>query len=290
MKVTVLAASLGLLAATTVSAFDIYDALCLVNKARGAFGLKYLRYDAKLSNAAFGHSQDQARMNKMTHDGSDGSSPGDRMKAAGFSWTACAENVAYGYPSDAACMVAWMKSQGHKENILNTKYDSFGYGVATSSSGTPYLTQDFATDGQGPSSIACPGGSLSATIGRYTQNSGSSSPAPSPSPSPSPSPAPAPSGDENDNEDNGDHYTTSPAPAPSGDENDNEDNGDNYTTSPAPAPSGNDNSNDGQTQVYRYTTPDGRTIIKKVTRKYKVHTYTRPVPAPAAPAPASEDC
>ncbi|RKP13077.1 CAP domain-containing protein [Piptocephalis cylindrospora] len=180
MKPTLLLASLGLLAATTVSAFDIYDALCLVNKARSALGLKYLKYDPKLSNAAYAHSQDQASMKKMTHDGRDGSSPGERMKAAGFSWTACAENVAYGYPSDAACMVAWMKSAGHRENILNSKYEAFGYGVASSSAGIPCLTQDFGSDGSGASNVACPGGSLSATIGDYTEKS----PAPSPSPAP----------------------------------------------------------------------------------------------------------
>ena len=53
------------------------------------------------------------------------------------------ENIAYGYPTAAAVMKAWMHSTGHRRNILNKRFTKIGLGMARSADGTPYWVQDF---------------------------------------------------------------------------------------------------------------------------------------------------
>lgn len=53
------------------------------------------------------------------------------------------ENIAYGYPTAAAVMKAWMHSTGHRKNILNKRFTKIGIGMARSADGTPYWVQDF---------------------------------------------------------------------------------------------------------------------------------------------------
>jgi len=124
-------------------------------------GLNALGINSILNSAAQEQSDYQARNSIMTHDGDNGSSPGDRITNAGYDWTSCAENVAYGYGDEDTCMEAWMKSAGHRKNILSPKATHFGSAMTKSSDGTPYYTQDFAMNGRdGDKSYPiCPGSS-----------------------------------------------------------------------------------------------------------------------------------
>jgi len=124
----------------------------MVNDERAKGGLPPLGLDTQLNNSAQLHSEDQASRNTMDHTGSNGSSPGDRISAAGFSWNQVAENVAYGYKDMITCMNEWMNSPGHRENIMSPAYEMFGAGVADSG-GTKYWTQDFGTDNQGKRNV-----------------------------------------------------------------------------------------------------------------------------------------
>jgi len=157
MHATTLFATLTLLSAALINAYDPVKMLCLVNKQRTSNGLKPLGMSQQLENASKEHSEDQARMGSMTHDGSDGSSPGDRVERAGYNWRSVAENVAYGYGDEEECMKEWMNSAGHRENILGRDYTHFGSAAAYAGS-TPYYTQDFGGDGQSHSFPECPSG------------------------------------------------------------------------------------------------------------------------------------
>ncbi|MFD8814003.1 CAP domain-containing protein [Streptomyces sp. NPDC059627] len=97
---------------------------------------------APLPKVAQAHSEDMALHQNMSHSGSDGSSPGDRITSAGYTWSAYGENVAYGYASPEQVMAAWMASPGHKANILNCTFKEIGVGLARPND---YWTQDFAT-------------------------------------------------------------------------------------------------------------------------------------------------
>jgi uncharacterized protein YkwD len=116
----------------------------IVNRERAAGGCGRVTANAKLTRASQLHSEDQAAHNTMSHDGSDGSSPWDRSKRAGYD-NAIGENVAAGYRTASAVMDGWMNSPGHRNNIMNCGAKAIGVGVARSSGGTLYWTQMFGS-------------------------------------------------------------------------------------------------------------------------------------------------
>lgn len=120
--------------------------LSLVNNYRQQSGLLPLTLSASLSNSALGHSQDMAINNFFSHAGSNGSSPWDRMRAAGYTYnTWLGENIAAGYGSAQSVFDAWRNSPEHNANILNPNYRAIGIGRyynAASSYGW-YWTTDF---------------------------------------------------------------------------------------------------------------------------------------------------
>ncbi|GII55748.1 hypothetical protein Pth03_41370 [Planotetraspora thailandica] len=115
--------------------------LSLTNAERAKAGCRPLKANAKLRAAAYGHSADMSAQNYFQHDSKDGRTFADRIKAAGYSYSAAAENIAEGYPTAAAVVDGWMNSPGHRANILNCTYTDIGVGYVKA--GGPYWTQDF---------------------------------------------------------------------------------------------------------------------------------------------------
>lgn len=116
--------------------------LQLVNKERAAAGLRSLALNSRLSAAAQAHSDEMARTGLYAHTDPDGSSPGDRIQRAGYGWSMWAENIHHRQGSPEDIMADWMKSPGHRANILNPNLREIGIGV--DADGT-YWTQDFGT-------------------------------------------------------------------------------------------------------------------------------------------------
>ncbi|MBT3153177.1 CAP domain-containing protein [Streptomyces sp. CHD11] len=114
----------------------------LVNAERGKAGCSPVELNATLSEAARKHSEDMAASGTMSHTGSDGSDPGDRITRAGYAWSTYGENVAHGYSTPEQVMQGWMTSPGHKANILNCAFEEIGVGLAQPGA---YWTQDFGT-------------------------------------------------------------------------------------------------------------------------------------------------
>ncbi|MFI8181276.1 CAP domain-containing protein [Actinacidiphila glaucinigra] len=114
--------------------------LDLVNQERAKAGCTALKVNAKLNEAAQDHSKDMASHKNMSHTGSDGSSPADRISSVGYNWSSYGENVAYGYSSASSVMSAWMASPGHKRNILDCSFKEIGIALAQPGN---YWTQDF---------------------------------------------------------------------------------------------------------------------------------------------------
>jgi uncharacterized protein YkwD len=103
-------------------------------------GLAALAFNAQLQAAAQGHSNYQASVQTMTHNGD--STPGARISAAGYGWHAYGENVAAGQGNCASVVAAWMASPGHRANILNGTFVHIGVAMATDANGRPYWTMD----------------------------------------------------------------------------------------------------------------------------------------------------
>lgn len=90
----------------------------LINAYRKEKGLRPLKLNAELSNAAKGHSKDLAKWDRISHYGSDGSNPWDRVKRSGFNARLAAENVGTGQVSIEEVMKGWKESPGHNKNLL----------------------------------------------------------------------------------------------------------------------------------------------------------------------------
>ncbi|MER7463153.1 CAP domain-containing protein [Streptomyces sp. NPDC097981] len=116
------------------------EVVALVNQERAKVGCPALTVNAKLTTAALNHSKDMAAHANMSHTGSDGSDPGQRITRSGYTWMTYGENVAYGYSTPEQVMTGWMNSPGHRENILNCSFKEIGVGLAQPGS---YWTQDF---------------------------------------------------------------------------------------------------------------------------------------------------
>lgn len=96
-----------------------------LNAFRAAEGRAAFRQNAKADAAALAHARDMAQQGFFAHTGSNGSTLGRRLRAAGCRFTGAAENIAKGQPTAAAVVAAWADSQGHRTNMLGA-YDQYG--------------------------------------------------------------------------------------------------------------------------------------------------------------------
>lgn len=111
--------------------------LCQLNRERAHHGLGRLKLNKRLTRAARRHALDMARRNYFSHDTLGGGSFVDRIRRAGYlrgasSWIV-GENLAWGSHNlsrPGAIMRMWMKSPGHRANILNGSFREIGIGVA----------------------------------------------------------------------------------------------------------------------------------------------------------------
>mmetsp|Transcript_22179 Transcript_22179/g.33860 ORF Transcript_22179/g.33860 Transcript_22179/m.33860 type:complete len:277 (+) Transcript_22179:246-1076(+) len=102
------------------------EMLRAVNDVRAQHRLPPLDYDDKLEQAAIAHTRDMVRQDFMSHHGSDGGQVWDRVTRTGFPWSAVAENLASGQRDIPQVMDSWMKSPGHRVNILDPQHTHFG--------------------------------------------------------------------------------------------------------------------------------------------------------------------
>ena len=117
-------------------------ALDLANQDRSRRGLSRLRADTLLSKAAQRHAEDMLRRGYFSHYSPEGRTPSDRFLAVGGRIGA-GENLfmlrdaslakrPVGVDKLAFFQRGWMRSPGHRQNLLDRRYGRFGYGLATS--------------------------------------------------------------------------------------------------------------------------------------------------------------
>ncbi len=102
------------------------QALSLINEYRRQKGLKPLKLNAQLSEAAKNHSSDLARWDRISHFGSDGSNPWDRVKRSGYNARLAAENVGTGQVTFEEVLKGWKESPGHNKNLLLADAEHIG--------------------------------------------------------------------------------------------------------------------------------------------------------------------
>ncbi len=126
-----------------------------------------LAWNPQLAQSAQGHSQDMASGGFQSHNGSNGSTPPQRIASAGYTNAVSSGENVYAYASSVdqameAFLLDWGVSDlGHRTNIMEpgvsqqNAYRDVGIGLVnggTGSTGPLVVTQDFGT--QGPSEQA----------------------------------------------------------------------------------------------------------------------------------------
>ena len=111
--------------------------VCLINLARAHRGLRPLRLNGRLTLAARRHSNDMVRRGYFSHWSLSGSTPLSRIRRTGYLRGArrylVGENIAWGSGARAtpeSIVRAWMRSPGHRANILRRRFRSVGVGIA----------------------------------------------------------------------------------------------------------------------------------------------------------------
>jgi uncharacterized protein YkwD len=108
------------------TSLDADKARELINAYRKSKGLKPLKLDATLTEAAKSHSRDLAKWDRISHYGSDGSNPWDRVKRVGYPAKLAAENVGTGQVSIDEVIKGWQSSPGHNKNLLLSDAEHMG--------------------------------------------------------------------------------------------------------------------------------------------------------------------
>jgi uncharacterized protein YkwD len=116
-----------------------------INALRTREGLQPLQADERAMRAAREYSQLMANRNFFSHTGPSGETLTRRLAAAGLSYSRAGENIAKNWnlrqPVSAA-VEGWMKSPGHRANILRPEFTHTGVGVWRDGK-TYYYTQVF---------------------------------------------------------------------------------------------------------------------------------------------------
>jgi len=114
------------------------DPTAIFNAIRKANGLPLMATDSKLEQAALYQAKRMASYGKIGHSVGWGNGFVARLRQAGIRGPA-AENVASGQRSTQAVFDAWMKSPGHRKNMLDPTFEHYGLAWATPENKPTYI-------------------------------------------------------------------------------------------------------------------------------------------------------
>lgn len=110
---------------------DEQEVFNLINQQRASNGLSALKIDSEVQNVARIKAKDMVQNNYFSHNSPTYGTPFQMLNNFKISYKSAGENIA-GNSSNQAAVTAWMNSQGHRANILNSSYNYTGIGVVSS--------------------------------------------------------------------------------------------------------------------------------------------------------------
>lgn len=113
----------------------------ILNGERTSRGLGALKLDDTLCEIAKIRAKEIVK--KFDHERPGGEYVFELMKENGIRYTSAAENIAKGQPNAESVMATWMKSEGHRNNILNSRFGHIGIACYTDSNGYKYWVEVF---------------------------------------------------------------------------------------------------------------------------------------------------
>lgn len=113
----------------------------LTNIEREKAGVSILKYNDYI--AAGAQIRSEELVVSFSHTRPDGSRFFTVFDDPDFSYRYIGENLALGYKSPAEVVAAWMKSEGHRANLLSEKYSDIGIGITKGENGRYHWAQIF---------------------------------------------------------------------------------------------------------------------------------------------------
>lgn len=209
-----LATTLGVFAAPSpVAAWDPNafsgssesELLRLTNQARASAGLRSLKVDGTLSSIARWRSKDMIKRDYFSHSIPGSGSVFDVLQSRGYCFRVAGENIGWNsFPDSSATRAVhaqFMRSAGHRANILGKAWDVIGIGAYQGAGGKKMWTVLFADRCGGastvkpkpkPAATAKPKPKPRATARPKPAAQATPRPAPKPTPRPTPGPTPKP--------------------------------------------------------------------------------------------------
>lgn len=127
-------------AATSTGLLNLRSAVVeLTNVARATKGCKPLRVSVRLTNAAQAHAKDMSKYDYFSHTSRGGRTWDSRIERYGWKYPG-GENIARGFSSPTGVVKAWIRSPGHKRNIMDCSFRYIGIGYVADGG---YWVQDF---------------------------------------------------------------------------------------------------------------------------------------------------
>jgi uncharacterized protein YkwD len=123
------------------------EVVYLVNLERAQHDLPPLRVNERLIEDAKLQANQIAATGVLEHFilGAPYPTPSIRAEVAGYAWNALGENLAFGYTDAPSAVAAWMRSPGHRANILANGYSETGVVLAPDRQGQLIFVQTFGS-------------------------------------------------------------------------------------------------------------------------------------------------
>jgi uncharacterized protein YkwD len=134
-----------------------------LNQERAARGLPALAWDPALANLGTRWSENMKNGGGLKH-----RNTGTDFASIGTTYSTTGENVGVSRGNGSAATVhgMWMKSDGHRRNILQPGFDRVGIGAFCDADGALWVTQEFAGGpGRSLDSATPPAGSVAGGSG-----------------------------------------------------------------------------------------------------------------------------
>lgn len=106
-----------------------------VNAMRAAAGVQPVRLDAQLTAAARGHAREMSRQRRAWPFGSNGSTPYDRVQAAGYQGNLLSEVYSQTFETELETLAAWVQDGAWGGEILDPEARDMGFAWQQDNSG-----------------------------------------------------------------------------------------------------------------------------------------------------------
>ncbi len=106
----------------------IQEFVRLVNAKRRGIGCAELKWDSRVAAIALDHSADMVSRHFFSHTNPDKKGPSERLQESNLGFSSAAENLVRSAKTPREAFDAWLRSPGHRRNMLDNRFTRHGVG------------------------------------------------------------------------------------------------------------------------------------------------------------------